>query len=301
MPKSSIDTRNPAFNALIDRIERVSRSGLRVYRGKDELPKVLNGLGISIVSTSSGIMTDAQARTKGLGGEVIGIDHVRRQVLLRDRPALDYDLLAINTGSTPQTSATPGAAVHAVSVKPIASFNQRWLALLGAVRAGQGPRSIAVVGAGAGGVELLLAMQYRLRAERLSETRFHFFRRRLIRRVGIHAALHRGIGLTQDNFTCSIADHNGTLVSIHGRQENNPLAGATAKYQQNGQRREKAWLIHRCPPPLQSRIPCREHPVPRSAYESRLIPASVWQSAPKPPRAYPCGCESTCFHPESCH
>ncbi len=58
---------------VIDRIERVSRSGLRVYRGKDELPKVLNGLGISIVSTSSGIMTDAQARTKGLGGEVIGI------------------------------------------------------------------------------------------------------------------------------------------------------------------------------------------------------------------------------------
>jgi small subunit ribosomal protein S8 len=58
---------------VIDRIERVSRSGLRVYRGKSELPKVLNGLGISIVSTSSGIMTDAQARTKGLGGEVIGI------------------------------------------------------------------------------------------------------------------------------------------------------------------------------------------------------------------------------------
>ena len=51
--------------------------------------------------------------------EVTGIDHARRQVLLRDRPALDYDLLAINTGSTPQTSATPGAAAHAISVKPI--------------------------------------------------------------------------------------------------------------------------------------------------------------------------------------
>jgi small subunit ribosomal protein S8 len=56
----------------IERIERVSRPGLRVYRGKGELPKVLNGLGISIVSTSSGLMTDAQARAKGLGGEVIG-------------------------------------------------------------------------------------------------------------------------------------------------------------------------------------------------------------------------------------
>jgi selenide,water dikinase len=98
-------------------------------------------------------------------GEVTGIDRARRQVLLRDRPALDYDLLAINTGSTPQNAATPGAAAHAVSVKPIASFNQRWLALLDAVRAGHGPRAIAVVGAGAGGVELLLAMQHRLRAE----------------------------------------------------------------------------------------------------------------------------------------
>ena len=58
---------------VIARIERISRSGLRVYRGKDELPKILNGLGISIVSTSSGIMTDAQARKKGLGGEVIGL------------------------------------------------------------------------------------------------------------------------------------------------------------------------------------------------------------------------------------
>ncbi|AVP98611.1 30S ribosomal protein S8 [Ahniella affigens] len=55
----------------IERIQRVSRPGLRQYRGKDELPKVLNGLGISIISTSAGVMTDAQARAKGLGGEVI--------------------------------------------------------------------------------------------------------------------------------------------------------------------------------------------------------------------------------------
>lgn len=56
----------------IEKIGRVSRSGLRVYRGKDELPKVLGGLGISIVSTSAGLLTDAQARKQGLGGEVIG-------------------------------------------------------------------------------------------------------------------------------------------------------------------------------------------------------------------------------------
>ena len=57
----------------IDRLDRVSKPGLRQYRGKDALPKVLAGLGISIVSTSRGLMTDAQARKQGLGGEVIAL------------------------------------------------------------------------------------------------------------------------------------------------------------------------------------------------------------------------------------
>jgi len=56
----------------IEKLDRVSRSGLRVYRGKDELPKVMAGLGIAIVSTPAGIMSDAQARTKGVGGEILG-------------------------------------------------------------------------------------------------------------------------------------------------------------------------------------------------------------------------------------
>jgi small subunit ribosomal protein S8 len=56
----------------IERLDRVSRSGLRVYRGKDELPKVMGGLGVALISTPSGIMTDVQARAKGIGGEVIG-------------------------------------------------------------------------------------------------------------------------------------------------------------------------------------------------------------------------------------
>ena len=56
---------------VIDSIKRVSRPGLRIYKNKDELPKVLNGLGIAIVSTSSGVMTDREARAAGHGGEVI--------------------------------------------------------------------------------------------------------------------------------------------------------------------------------------------------------------------------------------
>lgn len=56
---------------VIDTIKRISRPGLRVYRGKDEMPKVMGGLGITIVSTSNGVMTDRAARAAGYGGEVI--------------------------------------------------------------------------------------------------------------------------------------------------------------------------------------------------------------------------------------
>ena len=56
---------------VIDTIKRVSRPGLRIYKKKDELPKVLGGLGIAIVSTSKGVMTDRAARDQGFGGEVI--------------------------------------------------------------------------------------------------------------------------------------------------------------------------------------------------------------------------------------
>src|SRR5262245_2288438 len=58
---------------VIDRLERVSRPGLRIYRGKDELPKILGGMGTVIVSTPQGVMTDRQARSIGQGGEVLCI------------------------------------------------------------------------------------------------------------------------------------------------------------------------------------------------------------------------------------
>lgn len=56
---------------VIDNIKRVSRPGLRIYKNKDELPKILNGLGVAIVSTSAGVMTDKQARDSGRGGEIL--------------------------------------------------------------------------------------------------------------------------------------------------------------------------------------------------------------------------------------
>ncbi|MEX2122507.1 MAG: 30S ribosomal protein S8 [Woeseia sp.] len=56
---------------VIERIQRVSKPGLRIYRRKEDLPKVLGGLGVAIVSTSAGVMSDRQAREKGIGGEVL--------------------------------------------------------------------------------------------------------------------------------------------------------------------------------------------------------------------------------------
>ncbi|MBT8040033.1 MAG: 30S ribosomal protein S8 [Xanthomonadales bacterium] len=58
---------------VIETMKRASRPGLRQYRGKDDLPKIQNGLGIAVISTSTGIMTDAQARAAGQGGEILCI------------------------------------------------------------------------------------------------------------------------------------------------------------------------------------------------------------------------------------
>jgi small subunit ribosomal protein S8 len=62
-----------AGEPVIEKIERVSRPGLRIYKGRDEIPKIMNGLGIAIVSTSRGVMTDRKARATGIGGEVLCI------------------------------------------------------------------------------------------------------------------------------------------------------------------------------------------------------------------------------------
>jgi selenide, water dikinase len=97
--------------------------------------------------------------------EAVGLDRTSRRVLCRKRPPVPYDTLSINIGSTPQMSRVAGADEHAVPVKPIDGFNQRWLLLLERVRRHIGATRIAVVGGGAGGVELTLAMQYRLRRE----------------------------------------------------------------------------------------------------------------------------------------
>lgn len=70
-PVLEIQLKYYAGRPVIEKIERVSTPGLRVYKGSQELPKVMNGLGVAIVSTSRGVMTDHKARAQGVGGEVL--------------------------------------------------------------------------------------------------------------------------------------------------------------------------------------------------------------------------------------
>ena len=72
-PKSTLTIELKYFEGgpVIEKIQRVSKPGLRIYKGADELPRVLGGLGVAVVSTSAGVMSDREARSKGIGGEVL--------------------------------------------------------------------------------------------------------------------------------------------------------------------------------------------------------------------------------------
>ncbi|MDO5058333.1 MAG: 30S ribosomal protein S8 [Neisseria sp.] len=72
-PVLEVQLKYYAGRPVIEQIKRVSRPGLRVYKGSNEIPSVMNGLGVAIVSTSKGVMTDRKARAAGIGGELLCI------------------------------------------------------------------------------------------------------------------------------------------------------------------------------------------------------------------------------------
>jgi selenide,water dikinase len=96
-------------------------------------------------------------------GEATGIDRVRRQVLLKDGPAVSYDLLSIDVGSAPNLETIPGAGQWATPVKPIAELGRHWMAFLERMKSWLGPLNVTVIGGGAGGIELALAIDHHLR------------------------------------------------------------------------------------------------------------------------------------------
>jgi selenide, water dikinase len=102
---------------------------------------------------------------------VTRLDLHERKLFCDNRPPVPFDVLSINTGSTPNTAGVPGATETVVPVKPINRFLDRWEALSARVMAETHPVRIAVVGAGAGGVEILLAIQHRLKQMRAAAGR----------------------------------------------------------------------------------------------------------------------------------
>ncbi len=72
-PTLEIGLKYYADRPVIEKLQRVSRPGLRIYKGSEDIPHVMNGLGVAIVSTSKGLMTDRKARANGIGGEVLCI------------------------------------------------------------------------------------------------------------------------------------------------------------------------------------------------------------------------------------
>jgi len=131
--------------------------------------------------------------------EAVGLDLVRRQVLLRDLPPVSYDVLSIDIGSTSSVT-VPGAAKYAVPVKPIDHLVRRWAMLCDRLRAGAAKQTVAVVGGGAAGVEIILAVQFRLEA--------------LLGREGAHASLEYHL------FTDTaevLPSHNWLVRRIFGR------------------------------------------------------------------------------------
>ncbi|MGP4844182.1 selenide, water dikinase SelD [Marinobacter sp. 1Y8] len=113
--------------------------------------------------------------------EAVDIDRDKKLVHCAGRPPVTYDLLSINIGSAPKVEGIAGAHEFATPVKPIHGFNRRWLNILERVDQHSGPLNIGIVGAGAGGVELTLAIQHRLikefraRNRSLESLRFHLF------------------------------------------------------------------------------------------------------------------------------
>ena len=105
----------------------------------------------------------AWAGARVIQGTVTGIDRAARRVEIEGRPPLAYDLLSINVGITPLLEGIEGAAPHGLAVKPVSTFAARWQALERAALDARGPRRFAVIGAGAAGFELVLAIRHHLR------------------------------------------------------------------------------------------------------------------------------------------
>jgi selenide,water dikinase len=151
------------------RLTLIARDLRTPYSGM--LPGVVAGL---YTAEEAHIDLARLAAAAGAGlihAEAIGLDRARKHVAIANGPPIAYDLLSIDVGITPALASIDGAAEHGIAVKPIGSFLSKFDVLLERCRQPDGPRRIAVIGGGAGGVELLLSVRSRLIAEAVAANR----------------------------------------------------------------------------------------------------------------------------------
>jgi selenide,water dikinase len=129
------------------------------------LPGVIAGLYAPDEAHIDLVRLAAATGTRLIHATANGLDRAAKRVLLSGRPPIAYDLVSIDVGISPALASIPGADAHAIAVKPIGAFLRKLGALLDRARAPDGPRRIAVVGGGAGGVELMLSLRSRLLAD----------------------------------------------------------------------------------------------------------------------------------------
>ena len=157
------------------RLTLVTRDLETPYSGM--LPGVVAGLYTAQEAHIDLVRLAAATGTRLIHAEVIGLDRKNKRVMLANRPPIAYDLASIDVGITPALAPIEGAAAHGIAVKPIGSFIRKFNALLEACRHPDGPRRIAMIGGGAGGIELLLSVRSRLLADAAAGRRpadFHF-------------------------------------------------------------------------------------------------------------------------------
>src|ERR1700719_3101653 len=142
------------------RLTLVTRDLATPYSGM--LPGVIAGLYRAEEAHIDLVRLAAATGTRLIHAEAIGLDRAEKRVQLAGRPPIAYDIVSIDVGIAPALASLAGAAAHAIAVKPIGSFLSKLEALLAHCRRPDGPRRIAVIGGGAGGVELLLSVRVRL-------------------------------------------------------------------------------------------------------------------------------------------
>ena len=145
------------------RLTLVTRELETPYSGM--LPGVVAGLYTPDQAHIDLVRLAAATGARLIHAEAVGLDRTAKRLIVAGRPPIAYDLVSIDVGITPALDAIDGAAAHGIAVKPIGSFLQKFAALLERCRRADGPQRIAVIGGGAGGVELLLSVRARLLAE----------------------------------------------------------------------------------------------------------------------------------------